>query len=128
MAAVAAAARVTTTVYIVRHGTSEWNKLGLWQGQKDTLLAPEGEAQARAQAQAFAAAGVRFDAVYCSPLRRASAVRPPACSPLPCGRVRRANVCVRACVCVSDGGSAGRATRRGARAGCAAGGVLARGL
>ncbi|KAL1510892.1 hypothetical protein AB1Y20_005724 [Prymnesium parvum] len=61
-----------TTVYFVRHGTSEWNLLGKWQGQTDTLLAPEGEVQARKAGAALHAQGVRFHAVVCSDLRRAS--------------------------------------------------------
>ncbi len=36
---------------LVRHGLSEWNLLGRWQGWADIPLAPEGEAQV-AQAQA----------------------------------------------------------------------------
>ena len=59
------------TVYFIRHGTSEWNLLGKWQGQTDTLLAPEGEAQAQREGRALADGGVRFDAVRCSDLKRA---------------------------------------------------------
>ena len=46
----AAAPRI---VYFIRHGTSEWNLLGKWQGQTDTLLAPEGEEQARSTGAAL---------------------------------------------------------------------------
>lgn len=60
-----------TEVYFIRHGTSEWNLLKKWQGQCDTLLAPEGEQQARAAGAAFHDAGVLFDAVRCSDLKRA---------------------------------------------------------
>jgi 2,3-bisphosphoglycerate-dependent phosphoglycerate mutase len=31
---------------LVRHGKSEWNKLGLWTGQEDVGLAPEGHIEA----------------------------------------------------------------------------------
>lgn len=61
-----------TTVYIIRHGTSEWNLLKKWQGQVDTNLAPEGEAQAKATGAAMRKAGVRIDAMRCSDLKRAS--------------------------------------------------------
>ena len=60
-----------TQVYFLRHGTSTWNLLGKWQGQTDTLLAPEGEEQARRTGAALSARGVRFDAVICSDLKRA---------------------------------------------------------
>ena len=66
------AAPGTITVYFIRHGTSEWNLLKKWQGQTDTLLAPEGELQAQKGGAALHAAGVRFDAVRCSDLRRAA--------------------------------------------------------
>lgn len=52
-------------------GTSEWNLLGKWQGQTDTLLAPEGELQAQRTGQMLSEMGVRFDAVRCSDLKRA---------------------------------------------------------
>ena len=58
-------------MYFIRHGTSEWNLLGKWQGQTDTLLAPEGEAQARREGHALADSGVKFDAIRCSDLKRA---------------------------------------------------------
>lgn len=60
------------TVYWIRHGTSEWNLLSKWQGQTDTLLAPEGELQARKAGAALAESGVLFDAVRCSDLKRAT--------------------------------------------------------
>ena len=65
----AAAPRI---VYFIRHGTSEWNLLGKWQGQTDTLLAPEGEEQARSTGAALHASGVCFDVVRHSDLKRAA--------------------------------------------------------
>lgn len=65
-------ARDATSVYFIRHGTSEWNLLKRWQGQTDTLLAPEGEEQARLAGEALHARGVAFDAVRCSDLKRAA--------------------------------------------------------
>lgn len=36
-----------STLILVRHGKSEWNKLGLWTGWTDVNLAPEGLEEAR---------------------------------------------------------------------------------
>jgi probable phosphoglycerate mutase len=36
-----------TTIGLIRHGSTEWNKLGKMQGQMDTSLTEEGRAQAR---------------------------------------------------------------------------------
>ena len=43
----------------VRHGQSEWNALGRWQGQADPPLSDLGRAQARAAATAITAAATR---------------------------------------------------------------------
>jgi broad specificity phosphatase PhoE len=59
------------SVYICRHGTSEWNLLSKWQGVTDTALAAEGVLQAEKQAAAFIDAGIRFDGCVCSDLSRA---------------------------------------------------------
>ena len=58
---------VSTQLLLVRHGQSEWNALGRWQGQADTSLSPLGRAQATNAARAFS--GVQ--AVLASPLSRA---------------------------------------------------------
>jgi broad specificity phosphatase PhoE len=52
----------------VRHGQSEWNAVGKWQGQADPPLSELGRAQARAAAHSLGA----LDAVYTSDLQRAS--------------------------------------------------------
>jgi len=52
---------------LVRHGQSEWNAVGRWQGQADPPLTDLGRAQARAAARAIG--GV--DAVFASDLLRA---------------------------------------------------------
>lgn len=52
---------------LVRHGQSEWNADGRWQGQADPPLSELG----RRQAQAAAAAVGAVDAVVASPLERA---------------------------------------------------------
>ncbi len=58
-------------VWWVRHGATAANAAGVWQGQQDTLLSPEGAAQIRRLAEALKEKGVRFDALYASDLRRA---------------------------------------------------------
>jgi len=52
---------------LVRHGQSEWNAVGRWQGQADPPLTDLGRAQARAAARVVG--GV--DAVFSSDLQRA---------------------------------------------------------
>lgn len=56
-----------TRILLVRHGQSEWNVEGRWQGQADIPLSELGRAQARA---ASAKLGT-FDAYMASPLLRA---------------------------------------------------------
>lgn len=56
-----------TRILMLRHGQSEWNALGRWQGQADIDLSDLGVEQAR---QAVAKLGT-FDAVASSDLRRA---------------------------------------------------------
>jgi glucosyl-3-phosphoglycerate phosphatase len=58
-----------THLLVVRHGESEWNALGRWQGQADPALSPRGEEQAARAAGSLA--GVRIDRVVSSDLRRA---------------------------------------------------------
>lgn len=53
---------------LVRHGESEWNALGRWQGQADPPLSAHGQHQASAAAQRLGA----LDAVVASTLQRAS--------------------------------------------------------
>ncbi len=57
-----------TRILVVRHGQSEWNAKGLWQGQEDPPLSELG----RAQATEAAAAVGSVDATFASPLHRAS--------------------------------------------------------
>jgi broad specificity phosphatase PhoE len=64
--------RTTAThVLALRHGQSEWNALGRWQGQADTQLTPMGEQQAQIAAEALAAEAHAFDAIWASDLVRA---------------------------------------------------------
>ena len=57
---------------VVRHGESEWNREGRWQGWVDIALTELGEAQARARGADLHAAGHRFVAVVTSDLVRAA--------------------------------------------------------
>lgn len=57
-----------TKVYLVRHGETEWNKLGKFQGCIDTNLSKEGIVQAECVSKKF---NGNFDYIYTSPLKRA---------------------------------------------------------
>lgn len=57
------------TIYLVRHGETDWNRRALYQGTTDVPLNAAGRAQAEALGEALRE--VRFDAAYTSPLRRA---------------------------------------------------------
>jgi broad specificity phosphatase PhoE len=59
---------VTSRVLFVRHGQSEWNATGRWQGQADPPLSELGRAQARAAAHSLGA----LDAIFASDLQRAT--------------------------------------------------------
>ncbi len=56
-------------LYIVRHGTTVWNKETRYQGQTDVPLSEEGEQQAELIANRFAQEPIA--GVYSSPLKRA---------------------------------------------------------
>ena len=53
----------------VRHGETEWNVTGRYQGQTDVPLSEKGRAQAEALGKRFA--DIHVDEVYSSPLKRA---------------------------------------------------------
>ncbi len=61
-----------TTIYLVRHGETDANVSGVWQGSTDSPLNERGAAQARALAQRVLREQLPIDAIYSSPLRRAS--------------------------------------------------------
>jgi broad specificity phosphatase PhoE len=60
-------ARSACRMLLVRHGQSEWNAAGRWQGQADPPLSDLGREQARRAAAALAS----VEAIYASDLRRA---------------------------------------------------------
>ena len=58
-------------IYLMRHGQTEKNKARLLQGRSDVPLNETGMEEARRTADWFGQQGIRFDAVYSSPLIRA---------------------------------------------------------
>ncbi|MFC5467751.1 histidine phosphatase family protein [Cohnella suwonensis] len=55
----------------IRHGITEWNRLGKIQGVTDIPLSEEGAEQARKLAERLSAEGGHWDGIYCSDLKRA---------------------------------------------------------
>lgn len=55
-------------ILVVRHGQSEWNALGRWQGQENPPLTDLGREQARLAARGIGS----VDGIYASPLERAA--------------------------------------------------------
>jgi probable phosphoglycerate mutase len=60
-----------TTIFLIRHGETEWNRSGRWQGHADIPLSEDGRTQAQALARRLRQEGVAFDHVYASDLSRA---------------------------------------------------------
>lgn len=56
-------------IYLVRHGETEWSRLGRHTGKTDLTLLPQGEADAQRVGQRLAT--IAFSRVLCSPRRRA---------------------------------------------------------
>lgn len=56
-------------VYLVRHGETQWNKMGIQQGQLDSPLTPKGMTQARQLGELLEDRGIQR--IYCSDLGRA---------------------------------------------------------
>jgi len=59
---------MNTTVFLVRHGETEWNRLGKFQGCQDIDLSKEGIVQAEHLSKRL---NDNFDYIYTSPLKRA---------------------------------------------------------
>ncbi|WP_456411547.1 histidine phosphatase family protein [Oceanithermus sp.] len=59
-------------VWLVRHGVTAHNQEGIWQGQRDVPLAPEGRTQARRLAERLARLGLTWTTLYASDLSRAA--------------------------------------------------------
>ena len=59
--------KLTTRLLVLRHGQSEWNVQGRWQGQADIALTPEGIKQAQQAALKLGS----FDLIATSSLQRA---------------------------------------------------------
>lgn len=57
-----------TEIYLIRHGQTEWNLEGRWQGQMNSDLTPLGVAQAKAVARRLEA--TEFHVLYSSDLTR----------------------------------------------------------
>jgi probable phosphoglycerate mutase len=62
---------MSTTIYLIRHGETEWNLAGRWQGHADVPLNELGKRQAQLLGRRLAGEGLRFDAIYSSDLARA---------------------------------------------------------
>jgi broad specificity phosphatase PhoE len=60
---------VARTIFLARHGETEWNRLGRWQGATDIPLSEVGRAQARALGDRLRGRGI--GAAYASDLSRA---------------------------------------------------------
>ncbi|MEM0897839.1 MAG: histidine phosphatase family protein [Verrucomicrobiota bacterium] len=71
-----------TTVFLIRHGETEWNQQGIHQGHMDSPLTPHGENQARQLGERFQAIGRPFDAIYSSDLGRAKQTVEAICRPI----------------------------------------------
>lgn len=62
---------MSSTIYLIRHGETDWNLAGRWQGHADVPLNELGQRQARLLAQRMQAERIQFDAIYSSDLTRA---------------------------------------------------------
>ena len=58
-------------IYLIRHGETDMNRRECLQGQIDSELNGTGTAEAKRAAQIISNAGIAFDIIYSSPLKRA---------------------------------------------------------
>lgn len=63
---------MVNTVYIIRHGETDWNLAGRWQGFSDPPLNAKGQRQAQQLARHLEAQAIQLDAIYSSDLQRAA--------------------------------------------------------
>ena len=56
---------------LIRHGETDWNRAGRWQGHADVPLSDHGRVQAAALGERLHALGEAFEAIYTSDLARA---------------------------------------------------------
>ncbi len=61
----------STRVWLIRHGETDWNAEGRWQGRAPVPLNANGQAQAAALGRYLAAQSTHYDGFYSSPLLRA---------------------------------------------------------
>lgn len=61
----------TTTLYLIRHGETDWNLQGRWQGHVDVPLNDVGRKQAQLLGERLRSESIRFDFLYSSDLVRA---------------------------------------------------------
>ncbi len=71
-----------TTVYLIRHGETQWNRDGIHQGHMDSPLTEHGKRQARQLGERFAGMDLKFDAIYSSDLGRAVQTAEAICEPI----------------------------------------------
>lgn len=62
---------MTTTFYLIRHGETDWNMEGRWQGHADVPLNDLGRRQSKLVANRLQAENITFQAIYSSDLARA---------------------------------------------------------
>lgn len=67
-----------TELILIRHGETDWNVQGRFQGQIDVPLNATGQRQAALMAERLEREGHRFDAFYCSDLLRTRQTAAPA--------------------------------------------------
>ena len=57
------------SLYVIRHGRTDWNEIKRIQGSTDTSINEEGRQMAREAHDRYA--DVHFDICFCSPMKRA---------------------------------------------------------
>jgi broad specificity phosphatase PhoE len=62
---------IMTRLWLVRHGETDWNLEGRYQGISDVPLNANGRSQAQEMGKILASNGISYQAVYSSPLKRA---------------------------------------------------------